>query len=77
MWFYATCIRSGYREILPRIEAFIAGFGRMLYLERIFRALIETDWTREHARRIFEQVRDRHHAITIHVIENLLKKAGL
>ncbi len=77
MYFYDTCIRSGYRKILPRIEQFTAGIGRMLYTLPIFRAMIATDWARGHARRIFEGVRERHHAITIHVIDQLLSEAGL
>ncbi|HET9590220.1 MAG TPA: leukotriene A4 hydrolase C-terminal domain-containing protein [Anaerolineales bacterium] len=76
-FFYATCIVSGYDAVLPRVEEFMAKVGRMLYILPIVRAMIETDWSREHVRPLFERVRERHHQITIHRIEGLLKKAGL
>jgi len=75
--FYATCVASGYKEILPRIEEFLKKIGRMLYILPVVRAMIETDWSREYVRSLFERVRDRHHQITVNAIEVLLKKAGL
>jgi leukotriene-A4 hydrolase len=77
MYFYATCIASGHREILPRVEEYIGRVGRMLYILPIFRAMIALDWAKADARRILEQVRERHHKITIHVIDKLLEQAGL
>jgi leukotriene-A4 hydrolase len=76
-FFYAICITSGYQEILPRLEQFIGKIGRMLYILPIVRAMIETDWSRDKVRPLFEQVRDRHHQITVNAIEGLLKKAEL
>jgi len=76
-FFYATCITSGYQGILPHVEEFISKNGRMLYILPIFRAMIATDWARPHARRILESVQERHHQITIHVIDKLLRDAGL
>jgi len=75
--FYTTCVASGYQEILPRVEEFIGRIGRMYYILPIFRAMIATDWSQGHARRIFEQVREHHHQITVHVMNQLLKKDGL
>jgi len=77
MYFYATCIASGYEEILPHVEEFVGKIGRLLYIAPIFRAMIASDWARPHARRIFEDVRERHHKITVHVANKLLKEAGL
>ena len=76
-FFYPTCIRSGYQEILPRVETFMDRVGRMLYILPIVRALLEADWSRAEVRPLFESVRDRHHQITIHTIEGLLREAGL
>jgi len=76
-FFYAICIRSGHQDILPRVEEFLGKNGRLLYVLPIFRAMIESDWARERARRILESVRERHHQITVHVINKLLKEAGL
>jgi hypothetical protein len=41
------------------------------------RALIATDWSREHARPLFERTREKHHQITISWVDGILKKAGL
>jgi hypothetical protein len=76
-YFYAIAIASGYQEIMPHVEEFLAKIGRMLYILPVVRAMIETDWSRAQIRPLFEHVRDRHHQITIHAIEGLLKKAGL
>jgi aminopeptidase N len=76
-YYYAICVASGYQEILPRIEKFMERVGRMLYVMPIIRTMIDTDWSREQARPLFERVRGRHHQITVNVIEGLLKKAGL
>jgi hypothetical protein len=75
--FYVVCVNSGYGASLPRIEQFLQKIGRMLYILPIVRAMIETDWSREEIRPLFERVRDRHHEITIAAIEKLLRKAGL
>jgi leukotriene-A4 hydrolase len=77
MHFYVICIASGYQEILPSIEEYIGRIGRLIFLEAIFRAMIATDWAKPHARRILEDVRERHHKITVHVINTLLEEAGL
>jgi len=76
-FFYTTCIASGYEAVLSHVEQFMERVGRMLYILPIVRAMIETDWSREHIRPLFERLRDRHHQITVNAIEGLLKKAGL
>lgn len=76
-FFYATCIASGYEVVLPRIEQFMGKIGRMLYILPIVRAMIAEDWSRGEIRPLFERVRDRHHQITGHAMEGMLKKAGL
>jgi leukotriene-A4 hydrolase len=76
-FFYVICIMSGYEAILPRVEQFMGKIGRMLYVLPIVRAMIETDWSRDKVRPLFQRVRDRHHQITVNAIEGLLKKAGL
>lgn len=76
-YFYVIAIGSGYQDILPRVEEFLGRIGRMLYIMPIIRVMIETDWSREHVRRLFESVRDRHHQITVNAIEGMLKRADL
>jgi hypothetical protein len=75
--YYATCIASGYEEIMPRIEKFMETIGRMYYVFPVMRAMIGTDWAREQARPLFERVKEKHHQITIKAMDGLLKKAGL
>jgi hypothetical protein len=76
-YFYVIAIASGYEEILPRVEQFMGKIGRMLYVLPLVRVMIDTEWSRGLVRPIFERVRDRHHQITIHAIEGLLKRAEL
>jgi len=76
-FFYATCISSNYKEILPRAARFIEENGRLLYLEPVIRAMIASDWARTQLRPILERARPRQHQITAHVTEQLLTQAGL
>ena len=76
-YFYVIAVASGYEAILPRVEQFMGKIGRMLYVLPIARAMIETDWSRAHIRPLFERVRDNHHQITVHAMEELLKRAEL
>jgi hypothetical protein len=77
MYLYSICISSGDQDILPRVEEFTSKIGRMIYIRPIFRAMVASDWARGHARRILESVRERHHKITVHVINKMLEDAGL
>ena len=76
-YFYATCILSGYQEVLPRVEKFVEKIGRMLYIMPIGRAMVEADWARDKVRPLFERVRERHHPVTVQNVDNFLKRAGL
>lgn len=76
-YFYATCIASGYQEIMPQVEKFTEKIGRILYLMPVMRAMIDTEWSWDQVRPLFERVREKHHQITVAAIEGLLKKAGL
>jgi len=75
--FYALCVTSGYREILPRVREFMTRIGRMLYVLPILRALIDAEWARPQARALVEEVRAVHHPVTVATMERLLKMAGL
>jgi hypothetical protein len=76
-YFYATCILSGYQEIMPRVEKFVERIGRMLYLMPVARAMVEANWARDKVRPLFDRVRGRHHPVTVNTVEGFLKKAGL
>jgi aminopeptidase N len=75
--FLPLAIRSEYKEVLQRVEEFVAKVGRGLYLGRMFRALVETEWSQDLARPMFERYRDRHHPITVVIIEQILSRQGL
>ena len=76
-YFYALCIASGYEEVMPRVEKFVEKIGRMIYIRRIYRTMIETDWSRDRARPLLERVREKHHPVTLASMERLLKQANL
>lgn len=75
--FLALCIRSGYKEIMPRVEALVETVGRGYSLKMIFRTLIAEEWARPLARPLFERVRERYHPVTDSNIDKLLIKAEL
>lgn len=76
-FFYAICITSGYRDILPRVEQYIGRIGRLAFLHPIFRAMIASDWAKAYTRRILEGMRERHSKTTVNVINNMLEEVGL
>jgi hypothetical protein len=59
------------------VEAYAEKIGRMLYILPVFRALIQTDWSRGYARPLFERVKSHHHQITVNGMERMLARAGL
>jgi leukotriene-A4 hydrolase len=76
-YFYILAIRGGYREVLPRVEQFLATVGRQFLVSRIYRAMIQANWTRDQARAIFERCRPRYHSVTANFVENVFREAGL
>ena len=75
--YFEIAICSGYEEIFPRVEKFIAEIGRILFIARVFRAMVKTDWTQEKARPLLEKYRQQHHPITVAYLEKVLTEAGL
>ena len=75
--FYVVAIRSGSTRILEQVEKLLSSVGRMLYLRPLYRALAETEWSRPHARSIFEKCRHAYHPIAVTVIERLLTSLGV
>jgi hypothetical protein len=39
--------------------------------------MVETDWSRDRARPLFDRVREKHHPVTINAMNSVLKKAGV
>jgi leukotriene-A4 hydrolase len=75
--FYTLAIRSGYQNVLPGIEHFIATIGRHFLVAPVMRAMTQSDWARNKARPIFERYRSRHHPITVNYLEKLLIESRL
>jgi aminopeptidase N len=75
--FYEISIRSGYREILPRVEALLSAVGRVFVVAPVFQALAETSWSRPMVRSLFERHRARHHPITVATVDQILQRAGV
>ena len=75
--FYEISIRSGYREVLPRVEALLGSVGRLFVVIPVFQALASTPWSRTLARPMYERFRERHHPITASTMEGVLEREGL
>jgi len=75
--FYILCIRSGYQDIYPDIEALFSATGRMVVLMPVVRAIVDTDWSRGNARQLYESVKKKHHPLTNQVFEQILREAEL
>ncbi|NOR88862.1 MAG: M1 family peptidase [Anaerolineales bacterium] len=75
--FYKVCIRSGYEQIYPQVEALFSATGRLAVIMPVFRTMLDTEWTQALARPLFEEMRERYHPHTIAVFERFLKAAGM
>ncbi len=75
--FYVVAINSGYEKILQPVEALVSTVGRMLYLKPLYRTLVETAWSRQLARPMFERHKRSYHPIAVGVIEKILVNAGV
>ncbi len=75
-YFYRLAIFSDYQDILPRARKFVLDTGPLLSMERVVRALADTEWSRPHARPLFEEVRPRLHPVTAARLARELDKAG-
>jgi aminopeptidase N len=75
--FYDLCIKSGYAEILPRVEEYLTDVGRGLYINPLYRGLSQQSWGREAARKIFDRVKDTYHPVSAKNLEVILGAADL
>lgn len=75
--FFLIGIESGYEDVLARVEELVSTVGRMLYLKPLYRALAATEWSRPHARALFEKYRSAYHPIAAGGLERILKDAKL
>ena len=75
--FFVNALQSDYAESLPRIERFTKSVGRSFLVTKIFRAMLDSNWAKDEARRIFESAKENYHPITISSIEEILEEGGL
>ncbi len=75
--YYVVAIRSGYEPVLADVERLLSSVGRMLYLKPLYRALVETEWSRKHARELFDRHRGAYHPIAVGAIERVLVTGGV
>jgi leukotriene-A4 hydrolase len=76
-FFYILALQSGYDEAWPGIRNLTKKIGRGMLVNRIYRAMVKSDWARDRARPLFEETRPRLHPLTIAGIEGVLSQAGL
>lgn len=75
--FYLLAITSGYEPVLKAVDDLLSTVGRMLYLKPLYRTLVETPWSRSHARPMFDRNKHGYHPIAVGVIEKILTSAGV
>jgi len=68
-------LRSGYLEVVPRVEEVLAGVGRMKFLRPLYAALAADERTRPLALQLFERLRAGYHPIARQVVEPVLRGA--
>jgi aminopeptidase N len=66
-------LRSGFDDVVPRVEEVLGAVGRMKYLRPLYVALAANPATRAVAERVFAEVKARYHPIARQVIEGVLR----
>lgn len=75
--YYGLAILSGNEELFPRVEEFVGSIGRAYLLAKVYRAMVQAEWSRPLARPTYERAASLYHPITVSSIEAILKDAGL
>lgn len=75
--FFLIAIPSGYKPIREGLERLLAKVGRILIISPLFRKMCQVGWTREFARSLFDEYRDRYHPATVDAVDRVLTEAGL
>ena len=65
-------IAHHYDPAVPAIERFLAAQGRRKFVQPLFEALVSDDWGRPIAKRIYGQVREGYHPVTVAALDRLL-----
>jgi aminopeptidase N len=68
-------LRSGYLEVVPRVEEVLGAMGRMKFLRPLYAALAADERTRPLALQLFERLRAGYHPIARQVVEPVLRGA--
>ena len=70
---YTLAIRSGYKEIFPKIAVFIKNVGRRKYLLPIYEELAKTKENLEWAKSTYAEAKQNYHFVSRQSIEEILK----
>jgi leukotriene-A4 hydrolase len=70
--YFVVAIRSGHEPVLAGVDQLLAAVGRMLFLKPLYRALVETTWSRAHAHELFARHRGAYHPIAVRGLELIL-----
>ncbi len=71
----ALAIRSGYVDVLPRVERALGEVGRMKFLKPLYQALVSTEATKFDAVRIYDRYRATYHPIAQQVLDGVMAPA--
>ena len=65
-------IAHHYGPAVPALERFLSAQGRRKFVQPLFEALDSDDWGRPIAKRIYGQVREGYHPVTVAALDRLL-----
>ncbi|HEX5581653.1 MAG TPA: M1 family metallopeptidase [Gemmatimonadaceae bacterium] len=68
-----TAIRERYQPAMPALERFLTTQGRRKFLAPLYTDLMNTDWGKAEARRIYQVARPGYHAVSVRTIDEIVK----
>jgi leukotriene-A4 hydrolase len=66
-------IRSHYQPAMPALERFLTSQGRRKFLRPLYEDLMNTDWGKAEAKRIYQEARPLYHAVSRSSIDAIVK----
>ena len=66
-------IRNRYQPAMPALEQFLTTQGRRKFLRPLYEDLMNTDWGKAEARRIYQRARPLYHTVSRNTIDGIVK----
>jgi len=66
-------IRAHYQPAMPALERFLTSQGRRKFVRPLFQALMDTDWGKPEAKRVYAIARPGYHAVTTQTLDAIVK----